>query len=54
MYGSLNDCESISLEVRSTNKRAISFYKKNGFKIVSIRKKYYDDSDGLLMVKEVI
>ena len=44
---------SISLEVNVLNKEAIKFYLKNGFKIVSTRKKYYGDSDGYLMVKEM-
>lgn len=44
-------CDSISLEVNSNNKRAIGFYVKNGFKKVSIRKNYYKDSDGILMIK---
>ena len=42
---------SISLEVNINNKAAIEFYKKNGFKIVSKREKYYQDVDGYLMVR---
>ena len=34
-------CESITLEVKVTNKPALKLYKKNNFEIVSIRKKYY-------------
>lgn len=41
--------ESITLEVRSKNKKAINFYHKNGFEIINIRKNYYEDDDGLLM-----
>lgn len=44
---------SISLEVKVTNDPAIKFYKKNNFKIVATREKYYQDVDGYLMVKEV-
>ena len=36
-----NGCESITLEVKVTNKPALKLYKNNGFEIVSIRKKYY-------------
>ena len=46
-------CESISLEVNSNNRRAISFYVKNGFKEVSVRKNYFKDSDGILMIKKL-
>lgn len=51
----INDskCDSISLEVRSDNDYAISFYLRKGFKKVSIRKNYYDDVDGILMVKVI-
>ena len=42
---------SISLEVNINNKAAIDFYKKNGFKIVSKREKYYQGVDGYLMVR---
>ena len=41
-----------TLEVRISNKLAINFYKKNGFKEVTIRKNYYKDEDGILMIKE--
>ena len=34
-------CESITLEVKVTNKPALKLYKNNNFEIVSIRKKYY-------------
>lgn len=36
-----NGCESITLEVKVTNKPALKLYKNNNFEIVSIRKKYY-------------
>ena len=49
-----NMVEKFSLEVRADNKEAINFYLKNGFKIVAIRKKYYGECDGYLMVLEVI
>ena len=46
--GALN----ITLEVRESNALAISFYKKNGFVIEAVRKKYYKDENGLLMMKK--
>ncbi len=42
---------SISLEVNVNNEAAIEFYKKNGFKIISKREKYYQGVDGYLMVR---
>ena len=46
--------KNITLEVRSDNEKAIYLYKKYGFKNVSIRKKYYNDVDGILMEKELM
>ena len=43
------DFENITLEVNVNNVSAINLYKKLGFKIISIRKKYYDGIDGYLM-----
>ena len=42
------------LEVRTSNIAAINLYKKLGFKIFMLRKKYYEDNgeDALCMVKE--
>lgn len=45
---------SYSLEVAIDNINAINLYKKYGFNIVSTRKKYYNNKDAYLMVKEVI
>lgn len=55
----LEDCKdkevkSITLEVKITNEKAIHLYKKYGFKQVSIRKKYYNGIDGILMEKELM
>ena len=44
---------NITLEVRESNKEAISFYLKNGFKQVTKRKNYYKDEDGILMIKNL-
>lgn len=45
--------DNITLEVRESNKEAINFYKKNGFKEVTKRKNYYKDEDGILMIKNL-
>ena len=42
--------KSVSLEVNVNNISAINLYKKYGFKVVSVRKGYYDGVDGYLMV----
>ena len=43
------DFENITLEVNVNNTNAINLYKKLGFKIINIRKCYYDGVDGYLM-----
>lgn len=49
------NCESVTLEVRNSNKKAISFYKKLGFREISTRKSYYHDGeDALIMIKMVV
>lgn len=45
---------NITLEVRTTNEKAINLYKKYGFKIASIRTKYYGNEDAYLMVREMM
>ena len=47
--------KNIFLEVRETNVSAINFYKKNNFKQISIRKKYYSEptEDAIIMKLEV-
>ena len=42
---------SISLEVKESNRVAINFYEKNGFKVVATREKYYNGEDALLMCR---
>lgn len=49
----LEGIKNITLEVRESNKEAISFYKNNGFDIVTIRHNYYDNEDGYLMIKNL-
>ena len=48
-----NECKNITLEVKESNKSAIKFYLKNGFIEVARREKYYQDEDGILMIKEM-
>jgi len=38
------------LEVRYSNKKAISLYKKTGFKKLGIRKKYYQDGENAILM----
>ena len=47
------DVKTISLEVRKSNKKAQHVYEKMGFKLSHIRKKYYENEDGYVLVKEV-
>lgn len=44
---------SLSLEVRVSNLNAINFYKEYGFIQSHIKKNYYGNEDGILMIKEV-
>mgnify|MGYP004531854987 FL=1 len=45
--------ERILLEVRCDNNNAIKLYKKYNFKIINIRKKYYDNMDAYVMELKV-
>lgn len=47
-------CNNITLEVRTSNNSAIEFYKKNSFKEVAKREKYYGNEDGILMIRELV
>jgi len=49
----ISGCVNVSLEVDENNKRAINFYLKHGFVKKGIRKNYYKNSDGILMVLEL-
>lgn len=55
----INDCinkniNSITLEVKVTNEKAIHLYKKFGFHEIGIRKGYYQGIDAILMEKELM
>lgn len=48
------NCESISLEVRISNEKAINLYKSFNYKIITTRKHYYENGeDAYLMIKEI-
>ena len=49
-----NKCINITLEVGESNDAAINLYKKYGFTIATIRKKYYGKNDGYLMIREMV
>ena len=44
---------NITLEVRESNTVAINFYKKNGYEVAAIRKNYYKNENGYLMIKNL-
>ena len=48
------DINTITLEVRVSNNKAINLYKKYGFKEISVRKNYYGDEDAYILQKEVL
>lgn len=50
--GTHNKVKNVTLEVNVNNVEAISLYKKYGFVIASIRKNYYNNQDGYLMIRE--
>lgn len=55
MITDLKDVKKITLEVRSSNEKAIRFYQKNGFVCVGKRVAYYQNQeDALLLLKEYI
>ncbi len=41
-----NISNTITLEVRKSNERAIGFYERNGFVLFKQMEKYYEDEDG--------
>lgn len=45
---------TLTLEVRSSNEKAIRFYRKYGFQIALVKEKYYTNGeDAIYMIKEV-
>lgn len=50
-----NVVETITLEVRVSNEKAINLYEKNGYEKVTIKPKYYSNGeDALYMVKRLL
>ena len=47
----LLDVKEVCLEVRKSNRRALGFYRKHGFKRVDISSSYYGDEDAVIMLK---
>jgi len=45
--------KSSILEVRESNKKAISFYEKLGYVQISIRKKYYSNNENALILQKM-
>ena len=50
-YADSHGVDTVFLEVRPTNKSAVSLYKKHGFEPIAIRKNYYDEpkEDAIIM-----
>lgn len=48
-----DDCKTILLEVNENNKDAIDLYKRNDFKVINIRTKYYKNDNALIMKRDV-
>jgi len=48
-----SDVNNIMLEVRDSNEAAINLYKKYGFEIINVRKKYYGNEDAIIMKKVI-
>lgn len=45
------NCKSLSLEVNEDNLPAINLYKKFGFEQIGFRKNYYENKNGIVMIK---
>lgn len=45
--------KKIMLEVREQNTNAISFYLKNGFTQIAIRKNYYNNDNAIILMLEI-
>ncbi len=53
LFNRYKDVIKYNLEVKITNEKALNLYKKFDFKLVNIRKNYYEGIDGYFMIKEV-
>ena len=52
--GRSKNIENITLEVNVNNNFAIKLYEKYDFKVVAVRKSYYDGVDGYLMERKMM
>mgnify|MGYP000998552979 CR=1 FL=1 len=46
-----SNCQNITLEVRTTNVKAIKLYEKAGFYKVTVRKRYYENGEDAYLMK---
>ena len=53
VLNNFNDVEKLMLEVNEKNKVAISLYKKNGFKEINRRPKFYGSDTAIIMERDV-
>lgn len=51
---SIQNMKHIDLEVRTDNKKAIKFYQKNGFNIIEIIPKFYQNGEDAYKMRRVI
>ncbi len=51
-FSTVAHVKNITLEVNVNNMKAISLYKKYGFKVCATREGYYHGEDGYLMIRE--
>ena len=50
-----NSVETITLEVRASNQKALNLYTKNGYEKITIKPKYYSNGeDAIYMVKRLL
>ena len=50
----LQNIKQVELEVRVDNKQAISFYQKNGFNVIDVLTKFYQNGEDAYLMKRVI
>jgi ribosomal-protein-alanine N-acetyltransferase len=52
--GGVDEVQAVTLEVRTTNERAIKFYLSYGFDIVLTKKQYYENGDDAYYMMKVM
>ncbi len=52
--GNDKNIDNITLEVNINNENALKLYNKYDFKVVAVRPRYYDGTDGYLMERKMI